>query len=422
MSQIKVRELSAAQQDRLTEFRDRWRAIGLSTEPANRPLAEQSIITAYRGAGLDPPRKIVWCGSPLSQGLTRAIILNETRMANVRAILQNGVWASTRKNVVDNVGESVGESVRGIVRASALDSVRNSVRKGVLNSVGNSIGDSVMASVWGSVRNGVLSSVGDGVWKSVRAWDSVRDSIVASVGSSVWSSSWASTRNDVLSRVLSRVGNSVRDSIWDSGYGQHDAIWLASYEYFRVVCGLTKETEGLVGLIEQAKHAGWYLPHANICWVSERHNLLELDARGRLHSTSGPAVAYPDGWKIYAIHGVRVAEHVVLHPEQLTVPEIEREKNAEVRRVMMDRFGLYRFLRESNAKEIHNDEYGTLYRKELQDDEPIVMVRVANSTPEPDGTRKEYFLRVPPNMTRAKEAVAWTFGKEEQEYQPGTET
>ena len=32
-----------------------------------------------------------------------------------------------------------------------------------------------------------------------------------------------------------------------------------------------------------------------------------------------------------------------------------------------------------------------------------------NSTPEPDGTRRTYFLRVPPQMRTAREAVAWTF-------------
>ena len=38
------------------------------------------------------------------------------------------------------------------------------------------------------------------------------------------------------------------------------------------------------------------------------------------------------------------------------------------------------------------------------------MVEVVNSTPEPDGSRKTYFLRVPPTIGTAREAVAWTFG------------
>lgn len=52
----------------------------------------------------------------------------------------------------------------------------------------------------------------------------------------------------------------------------------------------------------------------------------------------------------------------------------------------------------------------------------LVMVKVVNSTPEPDGQFKDYFLRVPPQMRRAKEAVAWTFNKTETKYQPAMET
>jgi len=46
------------------------------------------------------------------------------------------------------------------------------------------------------------------------------------------------------------------------------------------------------------------------------------------------------------------------------------------------------------------------------------MVEVHNSTPEPDGTRKTYYLRVPPTTRTAREAVAWTFGMSGTEYRP----
>jgi hypothetical protein len=50
------------------------------------------------------------------------------------------------------------------------------------------------------------------------------------------------------------------------------------------------------------------------------------------------------------------------------------------------------------------------------------MVKVANSTPEADGSFKDYFLRVPPNMERARQAVAWTFDMDENEYAPEVQT
>ena len=61
-------------------------------------------------------------------------------------------------------------------------------------------------------------------------------------------------------------------------------------------------------------------------------------------------------------------------------------------------------------------------RREMNDDEPLVMVRVINSTPEPDGTNKRYMLRVPPTIKTAREAVAWTFGMSPETYAPEMES
>jgi hypothetical protein len=117
-------------------------------------------------------------------------------------------------------------------------------------------------------------------------------------------------------------------------------------------------------------------------------------------------VSWGDGWGVYAIHGVRVTQQIVEAPETLTVHQIERETNAEVRRVMIDRFGPKRYLEQSGAKvvqELPADHYlvglrtARLLRKEVPDDEPIVMIDLLNSTAEPDGSVKRYLLRVDPN-------------------------
>jgi hypothetical protein len=125
---------------------------------------------------------------------------------------------------------------------------------------------------------------------------------------------------------------------------------------------------------------------------------------------------------VYAWHGVIVHQDVIERPETLSADMIDRCVNAEVRRVMIERYGQSRYLLESGATAVHEDDFGVLYRKELANDEPLVMVKVVNSTPEPDGTFKDYFLRVPPNMETAKQAVAWTFGMSEHEYEPEKQT
>mgnify|MGYP001576923680 FL=1 len=150
--------------------------------------------------------------------------------------------------------------------------------------------------------------------------------------------------------------------------------------------------------------------------VSDRPEFIKMDDRGRPHCDDGPYCRWRDGWSLYYWHGVRVNKLIIEHPEQVTVKMIEEESNTEVRRVMIEKYGQEKYLLDSKATEIHRDDWGILYKKEMPNDEPLVMIKVVNSTPEPDGYFKDYFLRVPPTIKRAREAVAWTFGKNEKDY------
>jgi hypothetical protein len=90
---------------------------------------------------------------------------------------------------------------------------------------------------------------------------------------------------------------------------------------------------------------------------------------------------------------------------------------------MLDRYGHVRFLHDAGAERVHTDDTGTLWRCLLAPhDEPLVMVEVINATPDPDGSARIYWLRVPPDMRTARQAVAWSFGLNEGDYHPETQT
>lgn len=150
-----------------------------------------------------------------------------------------------------------------------------------------------------------------------------------------------------------------------------------------------------------------------------------LDETFRPHSVDNlPAVEYTNGEKLWYWHGVQVPEHVVTRPESITIKEIDEEENSEVRRLMIERYGQVKYLKDCNAKLLHNDHTGELYEKRFAygGTEQIRFVKVKNSTPEPDGTFKNYILRTPPTIGKAIDAVAWTFGMEGKKYTPQVET
>ena len=216
-----------------------------------------------------------------------------------------------------------------------------------------------------------------------------------------------------------------REQLSNACLGSQEAGWLSFYDFFRQYVPEVEGLEILDGLVEVAKNVGWWWPYDDRAILTERPLAIHLDDQNRLHNAEGPAVAYRGDWNVYAWHGIQIEDRLIEQPETITVDEIENEENQELRRIKLEIFGEARFLEESGAEILDEDLYGTLYRKVLpnaRDEEPIVMVRVVNSTPEPDGTKKIYWLRVPPDTKTAHEAVAWTFGMTTEQYKPVAES
>jgi hypothetical protein len=180
--------------------------------------------------------------------------------------------------------------------------------------------------------------------------------------------------------------------------------------------------EGVAALAGVARGAGWWWAFEHVAVLTERPTAVHRDNLGRLHHHGGPALSYPDGFGLHAWRGMPIPPEVAAELSSLTVERIRNESNAEIRRVMLEHFGFDRYLWESGALAIHRDTYGVLWRVDLPGDEPLLMVEVVNATPEPDGTRRTYFLRVPPNTRTAWGGVAWTFGLTEEEYEPAVQT
>ena len=65
---------------------------------------------------------------------------------------------------------------------------------------------------------------------------------------------------------------------------------------------------------------------------------------------TGPAIAWADGLEAYAWRGVAVEPWIVTDPGRITVERHRREPNVEVRRVLVERFGEERLLREGGAR------------------------------------------------------------------------
>lgn len=294
--------------------------------------------------------------------------------------------------------------------------------------------------VWaGSPRAAValvreLTDRGPSVRDAVRSapWAAARRLLHAELGPAGWSAHWAATggrlwpstqalvdriRTGVIEELAGsdtgKEAAAVRLILLDAVLGQHDAPWLAAFP---------ADDGPLDALSEVCRSAGWWWPFARVAVLSERPSALHRDEAGRLDHGDGPALSYPDGFALHAWRGMPVPAAFLAELPTLTPERIRAEENAELRRVMLEYYGCDRYLADSGARPLHRDGTGTLWRIDLADDEPVVMVEVLNSTPEPDGTHRTYWLRVPPSTRTARAGVAWTFGLEAEAYAPERET
>ncbi|MBX9696075.1 MAG: hypothetical protein K2Z81_27050, partial [Cyanobacteria bacterium] len=203
-----------------------------------------------------------------------------------------------------------------------------------------------------------------------------------------------------------------------------DRTRLRMVGYRRLLNSLGACPERNDGLEEILENCGGFIPFEHVVFAVERPVQINRDHRGRLHNDTGQSIEYSDGWGCYSLRGMTVRNpQIITNRASITVEDIDGEFNAEIRSVMIQFYGEERYLRDSQADIVDDDaRFGTLYRRQISRFDQIAMLRVTNSTSEEDGTFKTYFLEVPPDMRTAHEAVAWTFGMTDDQYDPVIET
>jgi hypothetical protein len=331
----------------------RWKGNRLSTAPADGAAAEDGVRMAYREAGLAPPC-IVWHDGPISLATS---------------------WASASCCAGTNASDAViitpyRQAVR---RLEALDDNRAALLR-------DRFGDDCSCAVSAAVRDAVIEDIGARcpsllVWLRRLRW---------SVANRRWPPGFA-----------------------DAGWSQHELCWLGFTACLLQMFEPRAMTR-LRGLRIVAENAGWILPHSQVCWLSDRPDALSYDQWGRLHSSSGPALRYGDGWSLYAWKGTRVPSWIVDEPQGITLRWIDAQIDPLVRRAMIDIVTPERFVEAGGADCQASDGTGTLWVRKWSYRGSVIDAWAAVEFPTRGGGRS--FHCVPSHVRTPKEALAWLFG------------
>jgi hypothetical protein len=475
---MKRYELTTEDRAQFAPWRDKWIANAMSTkqiDDVDKQAMESAINGLYEAANLPRPKHIIFVPSPFvmcyAGGLSAAILwlrnngkptraatsaatsaatidatraatsdatIDATRAATIDATIdatRAATRAATSAATIDATSAATIDATRAATSAATIDATIDATSDATSDATIDATIDATRAATIDATRAATRAATIDAT--SDATSDATIDATIDATraATSDEQSNWYVTLSPGEIGVLSKnflapeyslfalecIKNVSYWNMWDGG--NQWSGWVAYLSFFKDVCKLDLPIYEKFKHYEAAAiHGGPRVMHPDFCIVSDRPEVLKVDEQNRPHCDDGPFCRWRDGSALYSVHGVRVPAWMIEHPDQITVGKIEAEQNAEVRRVMIERYGQERYLLDSKAEEIHRDDFGVLYRKDIPGDEALVMVKVVNSTPEPDGTFKDYFLRVPPAIVRAKQAVAWTFGMEESQYEPTLQT
>jgi len=436
-----IDHLTPEQERSLLEFRSRYLAYGLSTDPADRPRAEAAIARAYRRIGRDPV-PVIWVDSPLTASLLLHIL---TAGASSQPLLRDSLRGSLEGSLRDSLRASLWYSLEFSLRDSLWASLWSSLWSSLSASLWDSLRASLEGSLEGSLRDSLSASLGSSLRSSLRS--SLEGSLRDSLGNSLWyslefslrDSLWASLRASLEFSLGSSLGDSLETSTiepqWAPWWGSMELSWVAFYRFCAEI-GVEfnpEDADGLNILDEIGQSCGWWYPRDGICVACERPEAIRMEPWGnndrqRPHCEDAPAVQFRDGWRIYAWHGVRLSgefgQRLIETPDSITREDLMGVTNAEVRRAALERLGTDRFVSLLDLEEIHKESWGhpemmqeaVLLR--TREPDPVVGEHIQFVRVSCPSTERTFHLCVPADVTRAREAVAWTFGMGADDYLP----
>ena len=178
-------------------------------------------------------------------------------------------------------------------------------------------------------------------------WDQLRDHLGGQLRGQLWD------------HLGDQLGGQLGGQLWNPKFlwGSQDLYWIAWARFTQHIgVKLEPETDRRLGIMERiGTQCEWWWPYENIVVASEKPTSIRWDEQRRLHCENGPAVAYSDGYALYAWHGVSLPERWVMERETIDPAEIIAEPNVEKRAAGAACIGWSRMLSKLDYKVIDSD-------------------------------------------------------------------
>ncbi|MEG4939675.1 DUF6745 domain-containing protein [Microcoleus sp. F4-D5] len=343
-------------------YREKWRLIGLSIKPIDRPQATAAIHTAYNIIGFPEP-EIIFCDSPY------------TALQAVEPLIEG------------DLGSELGREILNKIHTRLYNQLRYKLGMELQNQVYSQLYDPLFYQWIGQLHDRIKDEL---LNRFIGELDSGCDSIL--------NRQFFYNNNCIVSEFSACHGSWV-----------DFCISVLKLEIDR---SLYSAFQSLV------ENCGWIYPFEKMCFVCDRPIQLHFDSEYLLHAEGQPAVEFADKFSVYSYRGVRLPETIgQVPPHSWQASWLLTEQNAEVRRVLIQAIGYRRICQELQATKLDTWQEYTLLKIENNIDlEPIYLLKMTCPS-----TGHVHVLRVQPKVRSAKEAISWVnWGIDPEEFQVQT--
>ena len=156
----------------------------------------------------------------------------------------------------------------------------------------------------------------------------------------------ASVRASVSASVGDSVGDSkVIDFFYPFLLGEMDADIIGFFDFFEKFLNIDYgEVKENWEWWKSSTNFGLIFPLENVCVISQKPTEFNL-VKNRLHADGKPALQYADGFKIWALNGVRVPQYLAETPaSNLDIEFFKKEQNADVKAEFIRKYGIERMV------------------------------------------------------------------------------
>ncbi|WP_366516569.1 DUF6745 domain-containing protein [Microcoleus sp. PH2017_20_SFW_D_A] len=240
MSQTKVKKLTPAQEALIRVYRDKWKAIALSTGPIDRSQAAETITLAYRAIGKPAP-EIIFCDRPYQAANIIASHADKPR-SHLRSQLESKLRSELEKQLLT--------CLRG--------QLENQLKRQLQNQLENELYTQLQSQLWSPLRDHLAMEIASKLPIDLRG---------------------QRARYLHYTHLNKQLDNCIQPELWASGGSLLDfciSVLNCAHSY------------GNIWTIFQSlvKTCGWIFPYDKVCVVCEKPIALSADNNHRLHAGS----------------------------------------------------------------------------------------------------------------------------------------